>query len=467
VASLDPASAGGGIGAGTTTTHLHIFEPLATFEGQRFTQVPRLAESWRLLDERTWEFKLRRGVRFHNGDEFTARDVVYSFDLYRSEKSMVRTYIAEVADVEPIDPYTLKLTTQGPSPALLANLASVYILPRQARETAGEDGFANHPIGTGPYRFVEFLRGERLTLEANPDYWRGAVSPQRLILRPIADPVTRSAELKSGGVQIIGAPPLAKLPELDGGGTTLLALKGARTIIHPINTTTKPFDDVRVRQAVNFAIDRDAIIRDILEGHAEPLHGPFASAWLGYDRDLLPYAYDPARAKQLLAAAGYPNGLDTVFNVSNGVFLRDRDIAEVVARQLADVGIRVRLVPTERAKLVSDWYGGVFTGITSGAWGAAADPDPMLGRAFYKTKYQAPDERLTSLIEQSRRTMDPGQREKVLKELGQYIHEQAYWLFIHAQDEFYAKRTDVSWEPSASSQSLATIRYYATPPPGA
>ncbi len=466
VASMDPASAGGGIGAGTTTAHLHVFEPLVTFEGQRFTQVPRLAESWRLLDDRTWEFKLRQGVKFHNGDEFTARDVVYSFDCYRSDKSMIRTYIAEVTDVEAVDPYTLKLTTRGPSPALLTNLAPVYILPQAAREKAGEDGFASNPIGTGPYRFVEFVRGERLALEANPDYWRGAVSPQRLVLRPIADPTTRAAELKANGVQIIGGPPLSQLRELDGNGMTLLPLKGARTIIHAFNTTKKPFDDVRVRQAVNYAVDRDAIIRDILEGHAEPLHGPFASAWLGYDPGLAPYAYDPAKARQLLAAAGYPNGLDTVFNVSNGVFLRDRDIAEAVASQLAQVGIRVRLLPTERAKLVSDWYDGVFEGITSAAWGAAADPDPMLGRAFYKTKYHAPDDQLTSLIEQSRRTMNPDQREQVLKDLGHYIHEQAYWLFIHAQDEFYAKRAEVPWEPSASGQSLASMRYYATPPVG-
>src|SRR5207237_9868650 len=135
-----------------------------------------------------------------------------------------------------------------------------------------------------------------------------------------------------------------------------------------------------------YAVARQAIIRSVLEGYGEPLHGPFASAWLGYDPNLQPYPYDPTKARQLLAQAGYPNGLETTFNISNGAFLRDREIGEVVASQLAQVGIRAQLVPTERAKLQDDWRNGTFRGLTVVAWGTAADPDPMLGWAFYKRK---------------------------------------------------------------------------------
>ena len=188
--------------------------------------------------------------------------------------------------------------------------------------------------------------------------------------------------------------------------------------------------------------------------------GAFSERWLGYDPNLQPYPYDPAKAKQLLAEAGYPNGFEVTFSVSNGAFVKDREIAEVIASQLAQVGIKAQLVPTERAKLQEDWLNGTFRGITSTAWGTAADPDAMIGWALYKKKGHKPDDQLNGLIEQSRRTVDPAQRAKVLEQLGRYIHEQAYWLFIHAQDEFYARRTDVPWVPYPSGQSFANMQYY-------
>ena len=159
---------------------------------------------------------------------------------------------------------------------------------------------------------------------------------------------------------------------------------------------------------------------------------------------------------------GYPDGFDTVFNFSSGVFLADREIAEVVASQLAQVGIRVRLIPTERAKIQEDWVNGTFEGITTTQWPTAADPDPMLGWTFYKRKGHAPDDRLNGLIDQSRSTVDPEARKRILQEFGRYVHEQAYWLFIHAQDEFWAKRKDVPWQPSPM-QTVGQMRYWYKP----
>ena len=233
--------------------------------------------------------------------------------------------------------------------------------------------------------------------------------------------------------------------------------------MYPFLTKARPFDDPRVRQAANYAVNREAVVKNILEGYGELLHGPFASSWLGYDPNLQPYPYDPARARQLLAEAGYPNGVDTVFNVSNGVFLRDREIAEAVAAQLAEVGIRVQLVPTERAKLISDWINGVGEGITSAQWGAAADPDPLLSWTFYKRPGLKPDEQLNSLIEETQRTVDPEQRKRLLMQFGHYVQDQAYWLFIHGQDEFYARRKGIPWEPTPDGQSYSNMRFYYTP----
>jgi peptide/nickel transport system substrate-binding protein len=455
--SLDPGLAPTVVGA--TLASLHIFDTLVSFEGQDFKALPKLAESWKLLDDRTWEFALRKGVRFHNGDEFSARDVLYSFELYRSDRSPKKVYTEEIAQVEQVDPYTIRITTRNPNPTLLANLAQLPVLP-EAREKIGEETFARQAVGTGPYKVVEFARGERLVLEANPSYWRGQPQPAKLTLRPITDPATRVAELKTGGVQIIAGPPAAKFAELQEGDTELVRLKSGRVIMYLFMTNARPFDDVRVRQAANYAVNRDAIIKTILEGYGEPLHGPYASSWLGYDPSLQPYPYDPARAKQLLAEAGFPNGVDIVFNISNGVFLRDREIAEVMGSQLGEVGFRVQYVPTERSKLISDWLSGVARGITSAQWGTAVDPDPMIGWTFYKRPGHKPDEQLNALVEQSRRTVDAEQRKRVLQDLGRYVHDQGYWLFTHAQDEFYARRKGNPWEPTPDGQSYSNMRYY-------
>jgi peptide/nickel transport system substrate-binding protein len=457
-ATLDPLY--GQSTAGSTLAQSHIFDPLVGYEGANLKQVPMLAESWKLLDERTWEFQLRKGVKFHNGDDFTAGDVTYSFEAYKSGKSPRGIYAEEITGVEAVDPYTVRFTTRGPNPSLPANLASLYIVPRAAREQAGDEAFAAQPIGSGPYKLVEFVRGQRLSLEANPSYWQGRVSPPKLTLRPIGDPTTRVAELRTGGVQVVEAPPVAQLAELEGGNTEPVVIKGARLIMHAFNTTKPPFNDVRMRQAVNYAVDREAIVKSVLEGHGELLHGSFSSAWMGYDPSIQPYAYDPAKAKQLLAEAGYPNGLETTFNHSTGALLKDREIAEVVASQLAAVGIRVQLIPTERAKLQSDWLNGSYEGFTSVVWGTAADPDPMLGWTFYKRKGHQPDDQLNGLIEQSRRTLDPEQRKRILQDFSRYVHDQAYWLFIHAQDDFYAKQKDVPWEIWPASSTIQIQRYY-------
>ena len=463
VSSVEPGTAPS---ANATALVLrHLFEPLAAYEGTPFKLTPRLASSWTVKDNRIWEFKLRPGVRHHDGTPVTAEDVKYSLDIYRQDGSARKANTVGITNVEVVNPQTVRITTDGPRPGLMANMSLLLIFSKKAREKMGADEFGKKPVGNGPYKFVEFVRGQRLVLEANPDYYRGRVQPSRLVLRPIADPATRVAELKTGGVQIIQEPSLAQVKELQSDPTTeLKLLKGGRLIIHPFNTTEPPFDDVRVRLAANYAVDRTSILQRVLENYGELLHGPFASAWPGYDPNLKPYPYNPAKAKQLLAEAGYPNGIEATFSITSGAFLKDRDIAEVMASQLGDVGIKVRLVPTERATLQNTWLGGEFKGITSVAWGTAADPDAMLGWTLYNRKGHKPDEKLNGLIDKSRKTVEPERRVAVLKELGHYVHDQAYWLFMYAQDEFYAKRKDVPWEPVPEGQSFANVRYYTLTP---
>ena len=439
----------------------HLFDCLVGIEGEEFKPVGLLAEKWETLNPTTWRFYLRKGVKFHNGKTLDAEDVKYSFEQYADPKNRRSVFARGIARVEIRNASTVDLITSEPVSALLFNLTRLQILPRDTREKAGVPAFALQPVGTGPYRFVEWKRDQQLVLEANPTYWRGPVNPKRLVFRAIRDASTRAAELRSGGVDIVAAPPLPQLEMLDSGDTQVVPVKGGRIIIYPFNVSAPPFDNRKIREAANLAVNKDAIVKNVLGNRGIVLAGPLTPAWLGFDASVKPFPYDPARAKQLLAEAGYPQGLDTTWSISSGVFLKDTEIGEAVAGQLRQVGIRVKLVPTERAKIQKDAQENTFQGITSVAWGTQFEPDPMLNWVMTRAHMTTP--RLTELVLQGRSEVDLEKRRKTYQELYRLAHDEAMWLFVHAQDELWAKRRDVPWLPYSITGSKAIVYYYQVP----
>ncbi len=439
----------------------HLFDCLVGIEGEEFKPVGLLAEKWETINPTTWRFHLRKGVKFHNGKALDAEDVKYSFEQYADPKNRRSVFARGIARVEIRNPGTVDLITTEPVSALLFNLTRLQILPRDTREKAGVPAFALQPVGTGPYRFVEWKRDQQLVLEANPTYWRGPVNPKRLVFRAIRDAGTRAAELRSGGVDIVAAPPVPQLEMLDSGETQVVPVKGGRIIIYPFNVSAPPFDNRKVREAANLAVNKDAIVRNVLGNRGIVMAGPFTPAWLGYDASVKPFPYDPARAKQLLAEAGYPQGLDTTWSISSGVFLKDTEIGEAVAGQLRQVGIRVKLVPTERAKIQKDAQENTFQGLTSVAWGTQFEPDVMLNWVMMRAHMTTP--RLQELVLQGRGEIDLEKRRKIYQELYRVAHDEAMWLFVHAQDELWAKRRDVPWQPYSITGSKAIVYYYQVP----
>jgi len=439
----------------------HIFDTLVGIEGDELRPVGLLAERWETVNPTTWRFHLRKNVKFHNGKALDAQDVKYSFEQYADTKNRRSVYARGIQRVDVRDAGTVEIVTAEPQASLLFNLTRLQILPRDARERAGAQGFNDKPIGTGPYRLVEWRRDQQLVLEANPAYWRGAVTPSRLVFRPIKDAATRAAELRSGGVDIIASPPLPQLDMLDGGETQVVPVKGGRVIIYPFNVSQPPFDNRKVREALNLAVNREAIVKNVLGGRGVVLAGPFTSAWLGFDPAVKPYPYDPGRAKQLLAEAGHPQGFETTWSVSSGVFLKDTEIAEAVAGQLRQVGVRVKLVPTERAKIQKDAQEGTFQGMTSVAWGTQFEPDPMLNWVFMRPHFGTP--RIQELVKAGRADTDVDKRRKTYQELYRTAHDEAMWLFVHAQDELWARRKDVAWSPYAITGSKAIVYYFQVP----
>jgi peptide/nickel transport system substrate-binding protein len=439
----------------------HLFDTLVGLEGDDFKPTPLLAERWENVNPTTWRFHLRPGVKFHNGKALEAEDVRYSFQQYADPQNRRSVYAKGIQRVEVRDAATVEVITAEPQASLLFNLTRLQILPRDAREKAGAQGFNQQPVGTGPYRFVEWKRDQQLVLEANPTYWRGAVNPKRLVFRPIKDATTRSAELRSGGVDIIAGPPVPQLDLLESGETQVVPVKGGRVIIYPFNVTQPPFNNVKVREAVNLAVNREALVKNVLGGRGIVLAGPFTPAWLGYDSSIKPHPYDPARARQLLAEAGYSQGFETTWAISSGVFLKDRELAEAASGMLRQVGVRVTLVPTERAKIQKDVQEATFQGISSVAWGTQFEPDPMVNWMFTKPHLTTP--RLQELVKQGRAETQLENRRRIYQELYRTAHDEAIWLFVHAQDELWAKRRDVAWTPHNITGSKAVVYYFQVP----
>src|SRR5262249_48471489 len=320
--------------------------------------------------------------------------------------------------------------------------------------------------GCGPWGWGEGGGGQGMGGEANRDCWGGQPTPKRLVFRTIADPSTRAAELRAGGVDIITSPPIAQMKELNTGDTTILTVPGARVIAYPINTLQKPLNDVRVRRALNYAVDREAIVKSLLGGLGRATGQPFSPGWLGYDPEIRAYPYDPAQARKLLAEAGYPNGFEVPWNISVGVFLADKEIAEAAAAMLGQVGVRIRLVPTERAKIQRDLESSTFDGITAGQWGTVAESDIMVRWFFKNPRIFTPEveAKLNQLVAMAAGELDRDKRGKVCRELARFAHDEALWLFIHHQDELIAKRRDVPWQVVSGRGGKAHLYYFMLAP---
>jgi peptide/nickel transport system substrate-binding protein len=453
--SVDPASS---VLFASDVYHVHMFDALVGLEGDDLRPVPLLAERWETITPTTWRFHLRRNVKFANGEPFDAEDVKYSFETYIDPKNRRAAFARGITRVEVRDPHTVDIITEGPLASALFNVVRCYVL---TREKMGAAAFAQQPVGTGPYKLVEWRRDQQLVLEANPHYWRGAVSPRRLVFRVVRDASSRAAELRSGSADVIAAPPVPQLDLLDSGDTEVVPVKGGRVLIYPMHVQQPPFDNRKVRQAVNLAVNREAIVKSVLGGRGVVLAGPFTPAWLGHDPSVKPYPHDPARARQLLAEAGHPQGFETTWSISSGVFLKDAEIAEAVASQLRQVGIRVRLVPTERSRIQKDAQEGTFQGMTSIAWGTQFEPDPMLNWVFARPHLSTP--RAQELVKLGRAEVDLEKRRALYQELYRLAHDEALWLFVHAQDELWAKRKDVPWTPYNVTGSKAKVYYWAGP----
>jgi peptide/nickel transport system substrate-binding protein len=396
---------------------------------------PSLAESWTVSkDGLLYEFVLRKGARFHNGDSVTAEDVKFSFERYRG--TAFRTLKERVTAVEAPDASRVRFRLKQPWPDFLTFYASAtgagWIVPKKYVERVGDEGFKKAPVGAGPYKFVSFNPGVDLVMESFDQYWRKTPAVKRLVFRVISDEATRLAALKRGEVDIVYSVRGELAEELQRTPGLVLkpaVIQGTFWLYFPEQWDTKsPWHDRRLRLAASLAIDRPSINQALTLGHSR-LNGSIIPSTFDFYWPPPAPVFNAARAKQLLAEAGYPNGFDA------GEYFCDASYAnlgEAVANNLQAVGIRVKLRPLERAAFFSAYSEKKFKNLVqaaSGAFGNAAtrlEAFVVTGGTYVYGSY--PD--LDGLFQEQAAEMDRKRREAVLHRMQQLVHERVIYAPI-------------------------------------
>jgi len=428
--------------------------------------IPWLATSVENPDPLTWRFLLREDVKFSNGNDFRANDVKFTIgrlleeDSGWSEKSIIDR-------VEVVDDYTVDIITKTPFPALLSRAVLWHMTDEEYFNEVGIESFASSPVGTGPYKFVEWVKDEQVVLEANVNYWRGEPKIETIIFKPIPENATRIAALEAGDVDIIAnvPPDYVKQP---GQGVEIATAPGTRAVFLGMNVNVAPFDDVRVRQAMNYAVDVPAIIESVLNGLARPMDNPMLPEHFGYAATPV-YQYDPDKAISLLTAAGHPDGFTMELFTDSTM----KEIAEALAGQLSAVGIVVNINILESTALVAQDEPGYSQAYLS-SWGnSESDASGILTKQFYSKRYgcdlvafKYPDPKsgygdsakgcyytgfgnasVDAAIEEGNTNVDPAARKAAYAMALNIIVRETPWVFLYNPLEVYAFRDVQGWTP--------------------
>jgi len=343
---------------------LHIYETLISFDNNAQVQ-PGLAETWEVAEDGvTYTFHLRKGVKFHDGDEFTAEDVIASFDKAKNpdSPSAFSSFFTGVESYEALDDYTVAVKTKDVYPVLLNDLSNVYILKKENIEGKTEEEIADVVIGTGRYKFVEQVKEDHIDIVANPDHWSGEKPITNVRFRPITNEATRTATMLTGEVDLTVNIPVRDIERLNNtDGVSVITQKGLREIYLNFDSrkdspffTDKPnpMADVRVREAMYRAIDIDTIIKNIMNNYASVMNSYIPENYNGY-QDVERPAYDPELSKKLLADAGYRDGFEVTLDAPNDRYVNDGNIAQAVAGYFEKVGIKVNLNLMPKANFFS------------------------------------------------------------------------------------------------------------------
>jgi len=417
-----------------------LFDPLALPDENGAPQ-PVLAAGWKIIDPTTWEFSLRSGIKYSNGETFDAKAVQATLRWLLTEKgqaSVVGREFRSIASVEMINDTTVRIHTKAPDPILINKLAMVYIVAPKAWADLGEEGFNENPAGTGPF-VKDTFAADALTLKQNPSSWHpGKVDKVSLLGLP--EQASRLQALLSNQIDIaIGMGP-DNIGQMESAGIDVLVTSAPQVMsimLRTVNNGDTPLKDRRVRQALNYAVDTESMARDLLLGKGKAASQGGTPVAFGYDPSIKPYPYDPAKAKALLAEAGFPNGFPMKIEVITGSFPSDADIYQKAAQDLEAVGIKVDMQKVTFPDWLKKFLGNAWQGDAFGSsWNSAPYMDsvrPYSYQTCAKSKPHFCDEEQTPLYKQVSTEMDPIKRKAALLELHRLTKEVAPAIFLVEQ----------------------------------
>ena len=464
----------------------HIFETLVAKDA-RGALKPALAESWRPIDDLTWEFRLRRGVKFHDGADFTAADVAFSLDrvpMVPNSPSPFTTYSKQITEKMIVDPYTIRLKTAAPYPLMPNDMGTIMIVSARAAKGATTEDFnsGKAAIGTGPFRFVRWQKGDRIELARFDRYWGTKPSWDRVILRIITSDPTRVASLLAGEVRAIENVPtadvarVAKHPEL-----SLYRIVSHRVMYLHIDSNRdrtpfatdkagkplerNPLRDVRVRRAISKAINRQALVERVMEGAARATGQLMPEGMFGYTPALKPEPYDAEGARKLLAEAGYPDGFGLTLHGPNDRYVNDDAVLQTVAQMLTRVGIAAK-VETMPSSVYFTRANKLEFSLFLVGWGSdtaeASSPLKALLATYNNQKGMGQANRgryssakMDALLEQALATVDDGRREKLLQQATEVAMSDLGIIPLYHQENVWATRKGVVYAPRADERTFA------------
>ena len=427
----------------------NIYEMLVVRDSVTAELGPSLATSWEQLDETTWRFTLQEGVTFHNGEPFNADAVVYSVERMIDPEfnSEIISFVETIGGAEAVDESTVDIFTKGPDPILLARMTWLNIVPPvYAEENAAN--FGNEPVGTGPYKFVEWVKGDHVKLEAYADYWGGAPSIAEVTIRTIPEEATAASALEAGEVDLVRH----LIPEYLDRVPKSASVHGIEFPWIRINTNVEPLNDVRVRQALNYAIDKEALQEALYSGYAAIAEGQILTpGHFGYNPDVKAYPYDPEKARDLLQEAG-AEGATLEFVGEAGRWLKDKELVEALATQLEAVGLNIEVNIAEW----SQWLDLLFAGAEaapdlqySSHDNSLFDADRTLSVLFTSAGSQAAygNPEVDRLVEEARTETDVAAREDMYHQAVQMIYDDAACVFLLNLDDIYGLSGRLEWQP--------------------
>ena len=431
---------------------------------------PALAVKWERLDAVTWKFDLRKGVTFHNGNAFTAADVKFTFERMKDPQYSKLLNIANsIASIETPDDYTVIFKNVKPVPWFAETMHQNFIIDMESSKDRDDGDYNTKPIGTGAYKLVEWVKGSYVSLAANEDYWEGAPKYKSVEIRPITEEATRFAALAGKQADIVNGVPVSLIDRIEKMAHVELISRPARRAIYMDISNMKgtPFEDIRVRKAIAHAINEDEIIEKVMRGQATATAQVPDVPTVGYLPGLKRLPYDPAKAKQLLAEAGYPDGFDITVAGPNDRYVNDEKICEAVAKYLAKVGLNVNLDVKPKSIFFDElsefkhqfyligWFDGSFDfGRSAEKLLHTVDKDKGMG-AYNGTKYSNPE--IDKMIIESSSIIDRAEREKALQAINKKSVEDVAWIPLHYQQDIFAvvKGKDVKFTPRSDRWIVA------------